>query len=252
METVMATESNDTAKQLHDELLPNMPQGSHDPNGCRFCSGTGPRETAAAGGAGMAGESTAPPAIDLNAPEIVAVVNDRVTRETAELRTRAETAEQARDAAQTKIDVLEAEKSAAEQAKAVAEKALADSQAAMENEKASASRRDTRKAALREVAAHLTDEWFAAEVPHGEEKVARLDKIARMGDAEFDGYKAELASAFEGVTVAPAAGGATTSQGSPPRETAMAGASNGGGGAQQSPSSKFLGGVSAYGPTRVR
>lgn len=203
----------------------------------------------------MAGESTTTSTVDLNAPEIVAVVNDRVTSQTAELRTRAETAEKARDEAQTRIDVLEAEKSAAEQAKAVAEKALADSQAEIANERASAGRRDTRKTALREVAAHLTDDWFAAEVPHGEEKLPRLEKIARMSDAEFDTYKGELASAFEGVTVAPAAGGSsTTSTATPPRETAMAGsgAGNGGGGAEPSATSKFLGGVSAYGPTRVR
>ena len=197
----------------------------------------------------MAGEGTST-AVDLNAPEIVAVVKDRVERETAELRTRAESAEKARDEAQTKIDVLEAEKAAAVQAKEAAEKAAADLKADVEAEKASATNRDARKAALREVAAHLSDDWFAQEVAAGDGKVARIDKIARMSEDEFTEYKGEIAAAFEGVTVAPAAGGSSTSSGTPPRETAMAGSSaagNGGTGAAQVPASKrFLSGVRAY------
>lgn len=203
----------------------------------------------------MAGEGTTSTgaAIDLNAPEIVAVVNDRVNRETAELRTRAEKAETDLTTAQTRIDVLEAEKVAAEQAKAAAEQAAADLKAEVEAERASASNRDARKAALREVAAHLTDDWFGQEVAHGEGKLPRLEKIARMSEEAFAEYKAEIASAFEGVTVAPATGGtASTSQGQPPRETAMAGSSasgngqTGGGNAEPKASTKFLSGVRAY------
>ena len=199
----------------------------------------------------MAGESTtATTAVDLNAPEIVAVVNDRVASQTADLRTRAETAEKARDEAQTKIDVLEAEKVAAEQAKATIETELASVKEQFANEQASASRKDSRKVALREVAAHLTDDWFAAEVAHGEDKMPRVERIARMTDAEFDVYKAELAAAFEGVTVAPAAGGKSLT-GSPTRETAMAGSGQGNGvGKAASPSTTFLSGVSAYGSRR--
>lgn len=201
----------------------------------------------------MAGESTSTSsstAIDLNAPEIVAVVNDRVTRETAELRTRAEQAESQVTEAQTRIDVLEAEKVAAEQAKVAAEQARDALQVEVENERASASRKDSRTAALREVAAHLTDAWFAQEVAAtGDAKIARIDKIARMSDTEFDSYKAEIASAFEGVTVA--ASGEQTSGANPPRETAMAGSSasgNGqtGGAAAPKASTKFLSGVRAY------
>ena len=198
----------------------------------------------------MAGEGTSTStgsAIDLNAPEIVAVVNDRVARETAELRTRAETAEANATAAQTRIDVLEAEKVAAEQAKVAAETAMAALQSEVENERASVSRRESRTAALREVAAHLTDEWFGQEVAAGgDTKIARIDKIARMSDEEFASYKAEIASAFEGVVVAPAQGG-SNSGANPPRETAMAGSSasgNGGTGASTvKPSTKFLSGV---------
>lgn len=246
MVLVMATETLDSAKQLHDELLPKMPAGSHDHAGCPFCSGASP-EIAQAGGAGMAGESTST-AVDLNAPEIVAVVNDRVERETAELRTRAESAERARDEAQTKIDVLEAEKAAAVQEKEAAQAELASVKTEVEAERASASNRDSRKAALREVAAHLSDAWFDQEVAAGDGKVARLDKIARMTEDEFASYKGEIASAFEGVTVAPAAGGNTTGQ--PPRETAMAGSASAGNGSQggsaPKASSRFLSGVRAY------
>lgn len=195
----------------------------------------------------MTQPSTPSAAVDLNAPEIVAVVSDRVARETAELRTRAETAESERDAALTKIDVLEAEKVAAVQAKETAEAEVASLKETVANEQASATRRDSRKAALREVAAHLTDEWFAAEVAQGDSKLPRLEKIARMTDDEFDTYKGELAAAFEGVTVAPAAGNRNTSGGNPPRETAMAGTSTGGTGSTERASSRWIGGISLSG-----
>lgn len=199
----------------------------------------------------MAGESTSTAStVDLNAPEIVAVVKDRVERETAELRTRAEQAESALTTAQTRVDVLEAEKAAAEQAKVAAETELASVKTEIENERASASNKESRTAALREVAAHLSDSWFTQEVAGaGGVTTSRIDKIARMTDDEFAEYKGEIASAFAGITVAPAAGGQQTT-GQPPRETAMAGsasAGNGGSGTAQVPASKrFLSGVRAF------
>lgn len=196
----------------------------------------------------MAGETAPPSTVDLNAPEIQAVVEHRVQTATAELRQRAEKAEADLAAANTKVDVLEAEKAAAETAKATAESELASLKTEVENERASATRRDSRRAALVEVAAHLNDDWFGAKVKDGDQEIARLDKIARMDDAAFEDYKSEIASAFAGVTVAPAAGGgAGTSGGTPPRETAMA-ATNAGGGAgdKPKPSSQWIGSVSAF------
>jgi len=251
MQTVMA--GQDGAKQLHDELLPKMPEGSHDASDCPFCSVT--TETAAAKGAGMAEGATASSAtVDLNDPAIQAIVNMRVTEQTAALTQRAEKAEADRDEAQGKIDVLEAEKSALEQRATTAEGELASAREAAQEAETAASRRESRKSALREVAAHLTDDWFAQEVAHGDKKVARLDKIALMSDEDFETYKGEFASAFEGVTVAPAQGGTktatTTTTTTPPRETAMAGSSTNGGGAAGSKAQSFLRGTSAFGGRR--
>lgn len=202
----------------------------------------------------MAGEGGTPSAtVDLNDPAILAVVNHRVTEQTTALTQRAETAESARDEAQRKIDVLEAEKSALEQRATTAENELAQAREAAQEAEQAAARRDSRKAALREVAAHLTDDWFAAEVSHGDKKLPRIDKIALMSDDDFDTYKGELASAFEGVTVAPSAGGSTTTTtttGGAPRETAMAGTTAPAGG-EGSKAQAFLKGVPAFGGRRA-
>lgn len=253
MQTVMAGQDAQTAlREQHDALLPKMPEGTHDTSSCPFC--TVPAETAAAKGAGMAGEGGTPSAtVDLNDPAIQAIVNHRVTEQTAALTERASAAETARDEAQRRIDVLEAEKSALEQRATTAENELASAREAAQEAEQAASRREGRKAALREVAAHLTDDWFAQEVAHGDKKVARLDKIALMTDDDFESYKGELASAFEGVTVAPAQGGGTsTTQSAPPRETAMqtTGGTSPAGAGTGSKASTFLKGVSAYGGRR--
>lgn len=249
MQTVMAGQDAQQAlREQHDALLPKMPEGSHDASGCPFCSVS--TETAAKG-AGMPEGATPSATVDLNDPAIKAIVEHRVAEGLAALTERASAAETARDEAQRKVDMLEAEKSALEQRATTAENELASAREAAQEAKQAASRRDSRKAALREVAAHLTDDWFAAEVAHGDKKVARIDKIALMPDDEFDSYKGELASAFEGVTVAPAQGGGSTSttQTTPPRETAMAttGGTAPAGAAGGSKAGSFLKGVSAYG-----
>src|SRR4051812_35893001 len=140
------------------------------------------------------GDEAKPSTIDLEDPAIRAIVNDRVTRETAELRTRAETAESERDEARTRNDVLEAEKVAAEQARDQATGELASFRTEVEGERASVGRREARRAALVEVAAHLGDDYFAAEVKEGDQTITRLDRIARMSDEAFESYKAEMAS----------------------------------------------------------
>lgn len=197
----------------------------------------------------MAEPATAPSTIDLNDPAYKALVDHRVATETASLRSERDAAVKERDEARTRIDVLEAEKSAAEQARDAATTERDQLKVEVETERSSAGRREARKTALREVAAHLSDEWFAAEVAHGEAKMPRLEKIARMSDEEFDGYKAELASTFEGVTVAPVAGGQSSTT-TIPRETAMAGQS-GVGGTQERASRRHLAQVSAFGGRRI-
>lgn len=67
----------------------------------------------------------------------------------------------------------------------------------------------TRTAKVREVAAHLADDFYTAE---------RAERWASMGQADFDAYTAELAFASAGKT-----GAAATATGAP-AETAMAGA----------------------------
>lgn len=256
MQTVMAGTGALEGKQLHDELLPKMPEGLHKTSDCPYCTVT--TETAAAEGAGMA-EATpsSPTTVDLNDPAIKAIVDHRVAEATASLTERASAAETARDEAQRKVDVLEGEKEALTQRATTAENELAQAREAAQEAETAASRRDSRKAAIREVAAHLTDDWFAAEVAHGDKKVSRLDKIALMTDDDFDAYKGELASAFEGVQVAPVQGGGstktqtTTSTTTPPRETAMAGSTANGGGGEGSKAQSFLRGTSAFGGRRA-
>lgn len=186
--------------------------------------------------------------IDLQDPAIKAIVNDRVATETTDLRTRAEKAEAERDEKQTRIDVLEAEKAAAEQAKTTAETELASFREEVTNERASASRRDTRKAALVEKVPHLTDEWFGQEVAKdGDVSVSRLDRMAKMTDEAFTEYASEIASAFAGLKVEPGKPGEKAgAAGAPPRETAMAGATPTGD-AEKSPSSSWIGSQSAFG-----
>lgn len=195
----------------------------------------------------MAGEGTST-TVDLNDPAIKAIVDSRVETATADLRTRAEKAEQERDEKQTRLDVLEAEKATAEQAKTTAEQELASFREEVTNERASASRRDTRKAALVEKVPHLTDEWFGQEVAkNGDVVVTRLDRMAGMTDEAFTEYVSEIASAFAGLKVEPGKPGETAgAAGAPPRETAMAGAAPTGG-SDKSASSSWIANQSAFG-----
>lgn len=246
MVSVMAGEAErEAAKQLHDELLPKMPKGSHDSAGCVFCS---PRETAAEG-ATVAPEAQAQP-VDLNDPAIKAVVDHRVATETASLTAERDAAVKERDDLQTKLDVVEGEKAALTTERDTVKQELESERARATEQAAAASRRDSRKAQLVEKIPHLDANdgaWFTREVAKdGDTVITALDRIAAMDDERFTEYAAELASAFDGVDVKP---GTTT----PPRETAMQSTSVPAGapkGADKSAASSFIGRVSFGGGIR--
>jgi hypothetical protein len=227
-----------SAKQLHDELLPEMPAGAHDSSACLFCT---PRETAAEG-APVAGENEGSK-IDPTDPVINAIVNERVTRETAALTLRAETAEGKLTEVQTQLDVVSAEKVAAEQARDEAATKLTDYETAAAELAASGERKEGRLAALKEVAAGMPDAFLTDE---------RVDRICKQSDAEFETYKGEMAAAFAGVkpaapTTDPKAG--KDGKDGPPRETAMSTAGGGGSDAAadtRPASSQWIGSTSAF------
>jgi hypothetical protein len=246
MELVMAPKASDSAemaaaRQLHDELLPKMPDGTHESSGCQFCT----TNEQAAEGVQVPGESesTSKTVVDLEDPAILAVVRDRVERETAELRTRAESAEKERDEAKAKLDVTEAEKSAAETARDEAQAKVTEMETAAANEKAASERKDARVTALREAAPGMKDDFLTED---------RTKRIAEMADEAFEDYKGEMAAAFAGVK--PAASTTTTSTkgaDGPPRETAMSTSTAGGSTTDDVPASKqWIGGVSAFGGAR--
>lgn len=123
--------------------------------------------------------------------ELTALIADNVRRETAErdstiatLTTEKMAAETASAALQDKVDI-------AETARALAEKELADYKASVEDAKEIAARKETRVAAVREAAKHLTDEFFTAE---------RAEAWARKTDEDFATYVAELAEVSKGAT----------------------------------------------------
>jgi chromosome segregation ATPase len=145
--------------------------------------------------------------------EHLAIVADRVTTETAELRESKAALETEKSDLETKLDVeitaKEAEKARADKA----EKDLADYKAEVEQREAAAERKDERISAVKEAAPHLKDEFF------DEEK--RVARIVAMEDEAFEEYVADLKA------VAPAPG---ANKDDIPRETAMKGDPAGKGG----------------------
>lgn len=139
--------------------------------------------------------------------EHVAILADRVTRETASLTAERDQLKTEKADLESKLDVETSAKAAAEQAKETAERELAEFKAQIEQEREAASRKDERLAKVREVAKHLKDEFFTDE--------ARVARITAMQDDVFEGYVADLAA------TATVAGNGTTPV--VPRETAMAG-----------------------------
>lgn len=143
--------------------------------------------------------------------EHIAILTDRVTKETAEL-----TAERDQQAdriteLETALDVEASAKTAAEQRAAQAEQALVDYKAEIESEREAAARKDERLAKVRETAKHLGEEFFS--------EPKRIERIVAMSQEQFDGYVEDLASTV---------GAADTLGSGVPRETSMQGSPAGG------------------------
>jgi chromosome segregation ATPase len=139
--------------------------------------------------------------------EHLAILADRVTKETAELTGTVETLTTERNELQNKLDVAESAKAAAEQERDQAKQELTDFRTEVEEREAAAQRKEARLGQVKEVAAHLGDDFFADD--------KRVERIVAMSDEGFEGYLDDLKA------TAPSK---TTTSSTAPRETAMAGA----------------------------
>jgi chromosome segregation ATPase len=154
--------------------------------------------------------------------EHIAILADRVSKETADLTAERDQLQAAKTELENKLDVAESAKTAAEQKAETAEKALADYKAEVEEQREAAARKDDRIKQIRESAEHLDDAFFADE--------ARVNRIVAMKDEDFEGYLADIK--------ATAAKAPATTKAEAPRETAMAG--NGATPATESAARNFL------------
>jgi chromosome segregation ATPase len=137
--------------------------------------------------------------------EHIAILSDRVAKETADLTAERDQLVSDKGELETKLDVAESAKQAAEQKAADAEKALEEFKAQIETEREAAARKDERIAKAKETASHLAEDFF-----EDEKRVAR---IVAMADEDFEGYLADLASTSTTTKTTTVV----------PRETAMAG-----------------------------
>lgn len=144
--------------------------------------------------------------------EHIAILADRVARETASLTAERDQLSTEKAELENKLDVTESAKVAAETAKDNAERELAEFKEQVKAREEAAAKKDERLAKAREVAKHLDAAFFEDE--------KRIERIVAMSDELFEGYVSDLAS------TATVPGNGTTSI---PRETAMAGAAAGGG-----------------------
>lgn len=139
--------------------------------------------------------------------EHIAILADRVARETADLTAERDQLKTEKADLESKLDVETSAKAAAEQAKADAERELAEFKAQVDGEREAASRKDERIAKVREAAKHLDEGFFTDE--------ARVARIVAMEETTFEGYVSDLASTAK-VT-------GNTAHTGVPRETAMQG-----------------------------
>lgn len=133
--------------------------------------------------------------------EHVAILADRVATETASLTEQVAAKDREIADLRAQLDVAESARAAADAEREKAQSDLADFKKQIEDEREMAARKDERIAKVKEVAAHLTDEFFT------DERVAR---IVAMDQSAFEGYVQDMASV---AVVPPANAGA-------PRETA--------------------------------
>jgi hypothetical protein len=163
--------------------------------------------------------STAPEARVFSEQEMATLVADRVQRETAELTTRATTAEAAATTAQNGLDAEMVARKAAEDRATAAEGALETHKRESAEAAEKATKTDARIKQVREVAKHITDETFFTDE-------ARVARVTSMEDDAFTGYLDDLRVAAGNATK----GGAPTTV-LPPRQTAMVGDTPAGDGA---------------------
>jgi hypothetical protein len=136
--------------------------------------------------------------------EHIAILSDRVAKETADLTAERDQLVSVKSELETKLDVAESAKQAAELKATEAEKALEDFKAQIETEREAAARKDERIAKAKETAGHLADDFFEDE--------KRIARIVAMADEDFEGYLADLASTSTTTKTTTVV----------PRETAMA------------------------------
>jgi len=141
--------------------------------------------------------------------EHIAILADRVSKETADLTAERDQLASAKTELENKLDIAESAKTAAEQAATEAKDALEEFKAQVESDREAAARKDERIKQVRESAEHLGDDFFEDE--------KRVERITAMKDEDFEGYLADLKA-----TAKVPAGGKTTTH--VPRETAMSGA----------------------------
>lgn len=138
--------------------------------------------------------------------EHIAILTDRVAKETAELSAQRDQLTATINDLESKLDVETSAKAAAELRAEKAEQDLADFKGAVEAEREAAARKEARLAQMRESANHLGDDFFADE--------KRIARVVAMAEEDFEGYLADLA-----VTAKAAPDHKTDV----PRETAMKG-----------------------------
>lgn len=144
--------------------------------------------------------------------EHLAILEDRVNRETAEVTAERDQLQSEKAELESKLDVEIAAKTAAEKRAEEAEKSLEDFKAEVAAREEAAAKKTERLEKAREAAKHLDDKFFEDE--------KRIERIVAMSDEVFEGYVSDLA---ETAKVAGNAG-----NGSVPRETAMQGSPAGG------------------------
>jgi chromosome segregation ATPase len=147
-----------------------------------------------------------------SADEHVAILADRVARETADLSAERDTLKTEKAELETKLDVEISAREAAELRATEAEGALTAFKAEVQEREEAAARKDERLSKVREAASHLDDKFFEDE--------GRVKRIVAMSEESFAGYIADLGAT--GRTP-----GKTTTD--IPRETAMAGDQGGAG-----------------------
>lgn len=160
----MARQMSDLSPQAaHDALLAAMPEGaSHAP--CELC----PSEITT-----QAKETVVPEKRTFTEEEHFALVADAVSREVASA---TDALSQENTDLKARVDVLEAEKAAEVEAKNAIQAEFDQFKADLETAREVEARKESRKAAVKEVAGSLSDDYFTDE---------RVQRWAEMADEAF-------------------------------------------------------------------